>query len=114
MDYDNTSNSPIQTPSVLLKIDELIHIFTDNESNMDNDNSMSAATSIDLSVFEKESSCKHNDDPKLCEVVQLLLTGLRYYSVLDIKNNQIHKDIFTTRSHYGLFSFKNMSWTSNT
>ena len=50
--------------------------------------------SIDLTVFEKQSSCKHNDDPKLCQIVQLLLTGLRYYSLLDLKNDQTHKDIF--------------------
>ena len=58
-----------------------------------------SATPIDLSIFQNQSSCKHNEDPRLCEIVKSLLTGLKYYASLDVENNQTHANIFENFVH---------------
>eukprot|EP01084_Bolivina_argentea_P113092 201642_1 len=64
------------------------------------------APCVDLSVFKLISSTsattitlKCNDAINLCASIQLLLTGLRYYSLMDIKSNKNHQHIFSHFIH---------------
>ena len=64
---------------------------------MDNNNeslSLSSSSSIDLSVFKKDSNCNNNDNFKSCPQIRALLSGLKYYQLLDIISNKNDRDIF--------------------
>ena len=88
---------------------------------MDNDKSLLSSsqsplitTSIDLSIFKNQSSCKHNKDIKLCQIIGLLLTGLRYTVHWMLKLMK-QTNLFGNFIH-GIYSHKiimNLSWKTN-
>ena len=62
------------------------------------------ATGFDFSVFNTPNSCTNNDY-NLCGCINRLSIALKYYSLLDIINNEKHKDIFI---HFALNIYQSM------
>ena len=74
--------------SALSIVDQLISSFSQQL--------LQKPTELDLSVFEVEKPIECNDYKtyQQCPSIARLAVSLKYYSALDISNNEIHRDIF--------------------